>query len=238
MEELATAYAELLQRGQTPYDDPSSAELPLPESARESPSESGVPESNDSASIASDEPSAADFGCDLTPKSILEAILFVGNSSNTPLTNRQVAALMRGVRPQEIDELVRELNATYAAEGCCYEIASLAAGYRMQLREEYASLRDQFHGRDREAKLTQPAIDVLAIVAYRQPVLREEVDHIRGKPSGGILSQLVRRGLLRIDLAAGEKKRKAFCTTDRFLQLFGLENLAELPHSQESSPEE
>jgi segregation and condensation protein B len=171
----------------------------------------------------------------LTPRSILEAMLFVGNSQNQPLTADQVASLMRGVRPQEINDLVQELNDQYSSEECPYRIASVDAGYIFQLREEYVSLRENFYGRVKDAKLTQQAVDVLAIVAYKQPLTREEVDQIRGRPCGGVLAQLVRRELLCLDRSSGKSKTASYRTTHRFLQVFGLESLDELPDSQEES---
>ena len=108
----------------------------------------------------------------------------------------------------------------------------------IRLRSEYAPLRDLFYGRVREARLTQPAIDVLAIVAYRQPVTRQELDQVRGKPSGAMLAQLLRRGLLRLDREDGTAKATHYRTTERFLQLFGLESLSELPQSQDALPGE
>ena len=216
LEDLSAAYAELLQRGNDPY-----------EAVAESSAEPVVIDVDDN-------PLAADIGCDLTPRSILESMLFVGNTQNQPHTARQIAALMRGVRPQEIDELVRELNEQYTAENCPYFVASIDAGYTLQLRDDCAPLRDQFYGRIKDAKLTQTAIDVLAIVAYKQPLTREDVDRFRGRPSGSVLSQLVRRELLRIDRAVANKQKVIhYRTTDRFLQIFGLDSLAELPDSEE-----
>ncbi|MGE0756922.1 MAG: SMC-Scp complex subunit ScpB [Pirellulaceae bacterium] len=224
LEELSTAYAELLNRGACPYEED------LPVAAGES--EESLAE--DGAENWPDLP--ADDGCDLSPKSILEAMLFVGDSHNRPLTSRRVASLMRGVRPQEIDELVLELNAEYAHEGRPYTIASVDAGYVMQLSAELHGLRDVYYGRVREARLSQPAIDVLAIVAYRQPIARQQLDEIRGKPSGSILTQLVRRGLVHLDRADGSSRATHYRTTDRFLQLFGMASLAELPQGQEGMP--
>ena len=220
LEELSTAYAELLQRGSTPYEDDSSSDTAAP------PEEEPLP--------LSEEMSVADAGCDLSPRSILEAMLFVGNSQNQPLTTRQVAALMRGVRPQEIEDLVQELNAQYESEECPYFIASIEAGYVLRLRDQYSALREIFYGRVKDAKLTQQAVDVLAIVAYKQPMTREEVDKVRGRPCGSVLSQLVRRELLRIERStSGKAKVARYLTTDRFLQVFGLESLDELPASQD-----
>ena len=189
LEDLGQAYAALLNRGSVPYEEPE-ASPPASEPRGDDP----LPE------IAATEPlPPADVVCELSPKSILEAMLFVGHPLNEPLTAAQVASLMRGVLPEEIDELVRELNQQYVAERCPYEVVSEGPGYRLALREEFGPLREHFYGRAKEAKLSQPAVDILAIVAYHQPVGIKEIDQLRGKPSGGILSQLVRRQLVRID---------------------------------------
>ena len=173
-----------------------------------------------------------DYG-EVTPRGILEAMLFVGSPDNRPLTSRQIAALMRGFSPREVDDLIVELNQHYLDRGCPYEIASQGAGYVMQLRRTFEALRYRFLGRVRDAKLSQQAIDVLAIVAYRQPLEREEIEKIRGKPCGGVLSQLVRRQLLRIEQTSGRPRRTRYLTTDRFLEVMGLESLSELPQGQD-----
>src|SRR5205814_653200 len=143
------------------------------------------------------------------------------------------SSLMRGVMPEEIDDLVRELNHQYAAERCPYQIASDGAGYRLVLHDDFSTLREQFYGRVREAKLSQSVIDTLAIVAYHQPVGLKEVDQLRGKPSGGILSQLVRRQLVKIERSADKPREIKYRTTARFLDLFSLETLEDLPRSQD-----
>ena len=162
-------------------------------------------------------------------------MLFIGHPNNEPLTSDKVASYMRGVRPQEIDGLVVELNRAYEDEGCPYRIESVGAGYRLVLREELSSLRDKFFGRIRAAKLSQAAIDILAVVAYKQPVTRDEIDALRGKPAGALLTQLVRRELLRIERAHDKPRVPHYCTTDRFLQLFGLESLQDLPKSPDGT---
>jgi segregation and condensation protein B len=171
--------------------------------------------------------------CELSPKSILEAMLFVGHPQNEPLTAKQVSSLMRGVLPEEIDELVRELNEQYDSECTPYRVASEGAGYRLVLRDEFSALREQFYGRVKEAKLSQSVIDTLAIVAYHQPVGLKEVDQLRGKPSGGILSQLVRRQLVKIERSPDKPRDIKYRTTSRFLDLFSLDSLEDLPRSQE-----
>jgi len=101
----------------------------------------------------------------------------------------------------------------------------------MVLRDEFDSIRGRFYGKVREANLTQSALDVLAVVAYQQGASRQQVESVRGRPSGGILSQLVRRELLRVDRSS-EKPKMRYFTTDRFLDLFGLESIEDLPKSE------
>jgi segregation and condensation protein B len=226
LEDLGQAYASLLQRGGIPYEEEqteSSGHL------AESPAEHGIEAALETEPL----PPISDAACDLSPQSILEAMLFVGHPQNEPLTARQVASLMRGVLPEEIDDLVRELNTQYEIERCPYHIASEGAGYRLVLRDEFSVLREQFYGRIKEARLSQPAVDTLAIVAYHQPIGLKEIDQLRGKPSGGILSQLVRRQLVRIEREAGRPRDIKYLTTTRFLDLFSLDSLEDLPRSQE-----
>jgi segregation and condensation protein B len=171
--------------------------------------------------------------CPISPQTILEALLFVGNRDAQPITAAQAAELMRGVEAREIGDLVDRLNRRYTERGCPYYVISEGAGYRLTLRKSFASLRDRFYGRIREARLSQAAVDVLAIVAYRQPITAEQVRQLRGKPSGRLLSQLVRRGLLRVQRGEAPPRKLQYSTDSRFLELFSLESLDDLPQSEE-----
>ena len=211
-----------MNKGADPYPDSAAA------------SEPAAP-SRSTAAIqpAADLPAGDDAACEITPRSILEAMLFVGHPTGEPLLSERIAALMRGVRPAEIDDLVRELNAEYEQTAAPYAVVSVGAGYQLALRPQFGGLRDSFYGRVREARLSQSAVDVLAIVAYHQPMTLVDIDRLRGKPSGGILAQLVRRDLLALGRPAENKAKPTYRTTDRFLDLFGLDDLSELPRSQE-----
>ena len=145
-----------------------------------------------------------------------------------PLTPARAAELMRGVAPGEIAGLVDELNARYEADGRPYTIVSEGSGYRLRLRPEFAPLRNRFYGKMREVRLSQAAVDILAIVAYQQPLTAEQINKLRGKPSGHVLSQLVHRQLLRIE-RTGPRRTAQYYTTERFLRLFGLDSLDDLP---------
>jgi segregation and condensation protein B len=223
LEELTQAYADLIAGGEDPY-----AEAPEVDRI-------GAVEASDAEAEPDEEPVPEDDEVpetrDVSPRTILEAMMFVGHPENEPLTSERVASFMRGVRPQEIDQLIVELNQDYDQRGCPFRIESAGAGYRMALREEFQSLRDNFYGRVKAAKLSQAAIDVLAIVAYRQPIERDAVDRLRNRGSGALLSQLVRRGLLRIERPADKPRSPVYFTTDRFLELFGLQSLRDLPNS-------
>lgn len=216
LEELSRTYAQLIGKGEDPYESPQETDAPVAEEIEESPGDAD-----------------RDDACPLCPRTILEAILFVGHPSNEPITSSQIAALMRGVPPREIDQLVKELNGEYSELEHPYQIASVGAGYQLELRDDFGPLRNVFYGRIREARLSQAAIDILAIIAYHQGRTREEIDRLRGRASGGILSQLVRRRLLRIERPDSKPRTPRYFTTDRFLTLFGLSDLEDLPTSQD-----
>lgn len=222
LDRLSATYAEALGGRASPFQEES------PDSEKNEPEE----ESTAEAISRLAEEAVAEDPCELSPTTILEALLFVGNASNDKLTAEKAASVMRGVKPDEIDDLVAQLNRKYEAEGCPYEIAAVGNTYRMSLRNEFRPLREKFYGKVREAKLSQPAIDVLSLVAYNQGATREEVDEMRNKPSGPILTQLVRRRLLRMQPDPEEKRIKRYTTTERFLQLFGLTSLDDLPQPQ------
>jgi segregation and condensation protein B len=220
LEELGQAYAAVLSRGADPYPEEDAAP--------------GDSAGDESAAADDDQPQRVltgsdDDACEITPRSIAEAILFVGHPLGDALTSKNIAALMRGVTPEEIDDLVAELNEEYVAEGRPYTIRSIGSGYQLVLRDEFDSLREGFYGKIREARLSQSAIDVLAIVAYNQRITHEEIDRIRGRDSGAILSQLVRRDLLAMERRAEKKGKPIYRTTERFLDLYNLETLEDLP---------
>jgi segregation and condensation protein B len=168
-------------------------------------------------------------------RSILEALLFVGNEENRPLSAQEAAAAVGGVSPREIQAYVEELNAAYDSEGAAYTIIREGGGFRMALCEPFERVRHRFYARIREARLSRAAVEVLAIVAYRQPIRSEDVDGLRGAKSGAILAQLVRRRLLAIDRPADTPRRPFYRTTDRFLHLYGLTSLEDLPSSDRFS---
>lgn len=178
---------------------------------------------------------AAEDACPISPKTIVEAILFVGHPENEPIPATAMARLLRGVGDDEIAGIVDELNEDYDATDMPFRVAADGEGFGLRLREEFEEVREHFYGKLRQVRLSQLAIDVLAIVAYNQPVTREEVDKLlnNGVPSGRVLNQLVRRDLLTRQTNEENQKRKEFVTTPRFLELFDLRDLGDLPQSED-----
>jgi segregation and condensation protein B len=171
--------------------------------------------------------------CEINPRTVVEAMLFVGRPDNGPLSARELAAAMRGVSPGEIEAAVDELNATYDADKSPYWIEQNNGGYRLLLRDEFQRMRDKFYGRVKEARLSPAVLEVLSVLAYNQPATADHLSELLGAPSGAALSTLVRRRLVKLERAGEGNKVPQYSTTERFLKLFGLESLEALPRAEE-----
>jgi segregation and condensation protein B len=134
----------------------------------------------------------------------------------------------------EARTVLQHLRDRYDERGCAFQVAQLAGGFQLLSRREFAQWLRPLRTADREIRLSPPALETLAVVAYRQPVLRAEVEAIRGVACGDILRHLLDRDLLRIVGRSEELGRPLrYGTTKRFLEVFGLCNLDELPWAAE-----
>jgi len=160
---------------------------------------------------------------------LIEALLFVGG---TPLTAERAAAAIRGLTPGQFADAIALLNRSYRQQGRPYAVQPQGQGFSLVLRPRFRPVLERLYGQIREARLSAPAIDVLSVVAYRQPVTKAEVDSIRGAESGALIRQLVRRSLVAV-LQRGEAGRREvfYGTTPRFLELFQLGSLDDLPQT-------
>ena len=168
----------------------------------------------------------------VSPETILEALLFVGLPEGGPITSRRVASLMRGVRPQEIDALAADLRRRYRADDCPYEVVALGAGWVMRLRPEFARFGSVVESRARTVRLDAESLDVLALVAWHQPVRRDRIVELGCDARPSVWRQLVRRGLLELahePTEAGDSGEPSYRTTRRFLDVFRLESIDDLP---------
>ncbi len=162
---------------------------------------------------------------------LVEAMLFLGGP---PLTAARAAEAVRGLTTERLAEAVEGLNRAYRTQGRPYHVQARDQGYLLVLRPRFRRVVDRLYGSPREARLTPQALDVLALVAYRQPVTRPEVEALRGSDCGGPLRQLVRLGLVAVQRGgAGGSRDVAYSTTPRFLTLFRLRSLDDLPRTQD-----
>jgi segregation and condensation protein B len=162
---------------------------------------------------------------------IIEALLFVGGA---PLTAAAACEAVRGLTPETFAQALDTLNQSYRRQNRPYTIRPQETGYVLMLRPAFRGVMEKLYGPAREARLSPAAVDVLALVAYRQPVTRQEVDSLRGADSASLLRQLVRRGLITIVQRGEASARQVYYgTTPRFLELFGLKDLEDLPRTQD-----
>lgn len=243
LDQLSRAYAEVIREKNIESGEGAAA-TPESQGAQRQP-EPAVSKQRDAqqaaeASISSTQRNTAenkadDAHCPLTPESIIEAMLFVGTPKGVPFNISQIAAELRDVSEAEVISHIADLNAKYKQEKSAFKIVVDDQSVQMALVEELSELQNDFFGRNKQVQLSQTAIDVLAVVAYNQPITRAQVETARGKSSGSILAQLVRRNLLSLDMDQPKAAKRQYTTTDRFLELFHLSQIEDLPQSHDVS---
>jgi len=157
----------------------------------------------------------------------LEAALFVAESALSAKKLSQIAVL---ADVRETLSLLDQLNAYYDQNRSAFRIEQVAAGYRLLTRSELSAWLDRVHERQSRMKLSSPMLETLAIVAYRQPCTRADVEAIRGVQSAELIKQLMERNLVRVcgeDDSLG--RPYLYGTTRLFLETFGLTDLKDLP---------
>lgn len=167
-----------------------------------------------------------------TARQVLEAALFVGGEL---LSTKTLVRLLRNeFTPEFIDSALDSLNRQYAEEGRPYEIRMADGGWELALRPAFERVRHRVYGLGpKEVKLSQEALEVLAVVAYHQPISSDEIVALGKASPGGALRQLLRRELVAIERGEGGRKDVKYRTTERFLQLFDLRDLRDLPEAEE-----
>ncbi|WP_166823740.1 SMC-Scp complex subunit ScpB [Thalassoroseus pseudoceratinae] len=177
-----------------------------------------------------DAPEVIPIGPRLQAHQILESALFVGGE---PLTSKKlVGVLGDGFDRDYVEHALHELNVQYDRERRPYEISLVEGGWIMKLRHEYEPIRHKVYGYGpKEIRLSQEALEMLSLIAYHQPISKEEVEKHFGSRPNAVLSQLLRRELIQLKRDPDDKKNVNYETTARFLQLFGLGSLDELPRA-------
>ncbi len=168
-----------------------------------------------------------------TPEQIIEAVLFVGGEK---LSARKLSNILGAHSKEEaVREWVEKINTRYTSQNRPYEIQLGEDGYQLVLKSHFQTQRNLVFGiGPREVKLSQDATEVLSFIAYKQPVTKKQLQEIDKPTVQASLRQLIRRKLVAVSRSE-ESEEPQYCVTDRFLQLFGLNSLEELPRADELS---
>lgn len=173
---------------------------------------------------------AAHSGLD-DPLRRLEAVLLLARE---PLTSRKLSQYAGLADGTEARTLIRRLNERLDSAGRAFRVEEVAGGYQFLSRRKFGKWLRRLAHVPGESRLSAPALETLAVIAYRQPVPRADIEAIRGVNCGEILRQLMERDLVRIGGRSEELGRPyLYATTKRFLNLFGLVSLEELPRGPE-----
>ncbi len=164
-------------------------------------------------------------------KQVIEALLF---ASSKPMSTVELRKVLRGLAPKQIETHVAEIKESYDQQKHSFQIVEIAGGYEIVTRKEFAPwiLKVELQKKARQA--TQSALETLAILAYKQPVTRAEIEDLRGVDVSGVMTTLMERSLVKI-VGRKEVPGRPFLygTTDKFLEHFGLKSLQDLPSIEE-----
>lgn len=160
-------------------------------------------------------------------KASVEAALF---ASERPLTLAQLAASVEGTERKVVHQVLDELRAEYDTQARGFRLAEIAEGWQLLTRPQHAGVIRRLHRIKSANRLTRPALETLAIISYKQPLTKAEIEAIRGVGADGVMQNLLERRLVR---TVGRKdavgRPLLYGTTREFLQAFGLKDLGELP---------
>lgn len=163
-------------------------------------------------------------------RKIIEALLF---ASPEPLTQAKVNSIFNSDTPN-LKEVVLTLNEQYVHDDRAFEINQVAGGYQLVSRQEYEHFIRKMLSKSGRLALSSAALDSLAIIAYKQPIGRYEVEAIRGVDSSGVLKTLLNRNLIKIKgRDSGPGRPLLYQTTAKFLEHFGLNRLSDMPKLKE-----
>ena len=162
---------------------------------------------------------------------IVEAVLF---ASDAPLTADEIARADEMLDEDQVEEALRFLRAEYDDAARSFQLHELAEGYQILTRPEYAPYLERFDNVPKSSRLSGPALETLAIIAYRQPIGRLEVEYIRGVNASGVIRTLQDRRLIDVvGRAEGLGRPLLYGTTRFFLEHFGFGSLEDLPRPEE-----
>jgi segregation and condensation protein B len=164
---------------------------------------------------------------------LIEAAFF---AANRPITVEELQTLEPESTLADVRTALDELREHYEFDGHAVEVVELAGGYQVLTRRAFAEAIERAQFAVRTPRLTSAAMETLAVIAYRQPVGRAEIEEIRGVSAGGVLRSLQERGLIEVvGRSEGMGRPLLYGTSPTFLELLGLRDIAELPRTEEFS---
>ncbi len=167
----------------------------------------------------------------MRPEQIVEAVLF---ASEAPLRPDEIARADESLDEDVVEVALDALRRFYLDTERAFDLMEVAGGYQILTRSEFHGYLERFDTVPRPSRLSGPALETLAIIAYRQPLGRLEVEHIRGVGSSGVIRTLQDRGLIEVvGRSEGLGRPLLYGTTTRFLEHFGFQSLEDLPRPEE-----
>jgi segregation and condensation protein B len=164
-------------------------------------------------------------------KRIIEALLF---ASPDPLSVSRVKAIVPGLETQHITEAIGDLREDYERDSRSFQIVEIGGGYQLTTKTDYALWVGKLFETRAKQKLSKAALETLAVIAYKQPVMRSEIESVRGVNVDGVVRTLMERDLVRIvGRGDGPGRPLLLGTTRDFLMRFGLNKLSDLPKMEE-----
>ncbi len=160
-------------------------------------------------------------------KRIVEALLF---AVQEPISVRKISEIVEGTEAKEIREVIQQLREEYDTNDMVFQIEEIANGFQLLSRPEYHEWISKIRKKSGESKLSQQALETLSIIAYKQPIIRADIEAIRGVQSGQMIRTLIEKGLVKItgrDEVLG--RPLLYGTTTKFLDHFGLKSIKDLP---------
>jgi segregation and condensation protein B len=167
----------------------------------------------------------------MNAQQIVEAVLF---AADAPLTSGEIARADETLDEDQVEEALRQLRAEYDDASRSFQLVELAEGHQILTRPEFAPYLERFDNVPRPSRLSGPALETLAIIAYRQPLGRIEMEYVRGVSVAGVIKTLQERNLIDVvGRAEGLGRPLLYGTTQHFLEHFGFRSLEDLPRPEE-----
>jgi segregation and condensation protein B len=167
----------------------------------------------------------------VSPEQIVEATLF---ASQAPLTVQELARADEALTPDRVSEALEELRRRYDDEERAFQVYQLGDGFQILTRPEYAPYLERFDSVPRSPHLSDAALETLAIIAYRQPIGRVEIEEVRGVSSASVLNTLQEWDLIEVvGRGEGLGRPLLYGTTQQFLDHFGFQDLSDLPATED-----